>query len=93
MPLWRKQDGPGDYLDGLLQDYDAGLQMLPNPPFYPRPLVGHFANAYGFKRRVWWDSEADLGFAYALNGLPMNDESNAMAEAEIEVFKAVAQAA
>jgi CubicO group peptidase (beta-lactamase class C family) len=92
-PLWRQSDGAGDYEDGLFQHYGAGEQILPNPPFYPRPLVGHFGNAYGFNGGVWWDEQADLCFAYALNGVPMGDESDALSDAERAIFVAIAQAA
>ncbi|WP_439141174.1 serine hydrolase domain-containing protein [Pseudooctadecabacter sp.] len=90
-PLWRQTDGPGVYENGLFQDYGAGEQILPDPPFYPRPLVGHFGNAYGFNGGVWWDAEADLCFAYALNGVPMGEESDALSTAELAIFEAVAQ--
>ena len=75
-PLWHRNDGPGDYLDGLMQDYGAGLQFLPSPNFYPRALKGHFANAYGFKGGVWNDDAAGVSFAYALNGFPIGDEGD-----------------
>lgn len=90
-PLWRQADGPGAYENGLFQNYGAGEQILPAPPFYPRPLVGHFGNAYGFNGGVWWDAEADLCFAYALNGVPMGEDSDALSAAELAIFDAVAQ--
>ena len=90
-PLWRQQDGPGDYADGLMQHYGAGLQFLDTPPFYPRPLVGHFANAYGFKGGVWCDDTNDIAFAYALNGAEMGDESDALSAAEQQIFAAISQ--
>ena len=89
-PIWRQSDGPGAYLDGLMQDYGSGLQILPQPPFYPRPLVGHFANAYGFKGGVWYDAATDTAFAYALNGLAVGDESDALSEDERAIFAAIA---
>ena len=92
-PLWRHTDGPGDYEGGLFQDYGAGEQLLTDPSFYPRPLVGHFGNAYGFNGGVWWDAQADICFAYALNGVAMGDESDALSDAERAIFAAVAQAA
>jgi CubicO group peptidase (beta-lactamase class C family) len=92
-PLWQQTDGDGDYLDGLFQDYGAGEQILSKPPFYPRPLVGHFGNAYGFNGGVWWDPEADICFAYALNGVPMGDENDALSEAEHAIFAVIAQVA
>lgn len=92
IPLWRQTDGDGEYLDGLFQDYGAGEQILPDPPFYPRPLVGHFGNAYGFKGGVWWDTEADLCFVYALNGAAMGDESDELGSSERAIFDAIDQA-
>lgn len=92
-PGWRLTDGDGYNLDGLFQDYGAGEQILPNPPFYPRPLVGHFGNAYGFNGGTWWDAEADICFAYALNGVAMGQESDALSDAERAIFDAVAQVA
>lgn len=91
MPLWRHTDGPGDYLDGLFQDYGAGLQLLPDPPFYPRPLIGHFGNAYGFNGGIWWDAEARIAFAYALNGLAEGNESDALSPDELAMFAGVAR--
>lgn len=92
-PLWRQSDGPGDYEDNLFQNYGAGEQILPAPPFYPRPLVGHFGNAYGFNGGVWWDEQADLCFAYALNGVAMDDDRDALSDAERAIFDAIAQLA
>lgn len=89
-PLWRRSDGPGEYLGGLMHSYGHGLQILPDPPFYPRPLVGHFANAYGFCGGVWYDTVAKTGFSYALNGLPLGDEDDALRDAEKRIFDAVA---
>ena len=89
-PLWRAADGPGDYLDGLMQNYGAGLQFLDTLAFYPRPLVGHFANAYGFRGGVWFDAAANLSFAYGLNGFEFGDESDALSPEEIRIFDAVA---
>lgn len=90
-PVWTPDMGPGDYLDGLMQSYGWGLQILDTPPFYPRPLIGHFANAYGLAGGVWYDRAADLAFAYCLNGLDSGDESDALRPAERAIFDAVAQ--
>ncbi|WP_333711979.1 serine hydrolase domain-containing protein [Yoonia sp.] len=88
--LWHQQDGPGDYLDGVFQHYGAGLEIFDRPTFYPRPLIGHFGNAYGFNGGVWYDGQADLAFAYALNGLEMGDEDDRFSDDERAIFDAVA---
>lgn len=77
----------------LFQSYAWGAQILDEPTFYPRPLIGHFANAYGFCGGLWRDTEADLSFVYALNGLPMGDEDDGLRPEERAIFDAVAQAA
>lgn len=89
--LWHQQDGPGDYLDGVFQHYCAGLQIFDAPAFYPRPLVGHFGNAYGFNGGVWYDAQAGLAFAYALNGLELGDEDDRFSVQERAIFDAFAQ--
>ena len=92
-PLWTQAMGPGDYLGGLMQNYGWGVQILPDPPFYPRPLVGHFANAYGFAGGVWYDRAADIAFVIALNGLEMGDEADALRPAERALFAEAAKLA
>ena len=89
-PLWTPAMGPGDYLDGVFDSYGHGLQIFANPSFYPRPLIGHFANAYGFSGGVWWDAARQTAFCYALNGLPMGDEDDAFRPEELAIFQAVA---
>ena len=89
--LWTPAMGPGDYLDGVFESYGAGVQIFEAPRFYPRPLVGHFGNAYGFNGGVWYDAARELGFAYALNGLKVDDEADAFSEAELAIFDAIAQ--
>lgn len=89
--LWHQQDGPGAYLDGVFQHYGAGLQIFDAPAFYPRPLVGHFGNAYGFNGGVWYDAQAGLAFAYALNGLELGDEDDRFSVQERAIFDAVAE--
>ena len=89
-PFWTPQMGAGDTLSGVFESYGAGLQIFENPSFYPRPLIGHFANAYGFTGGVWWDRARNAAFCYALNGLPMGDESDAFRPEELEIFWAVA---
>jgi hypothetical protein len=83
---------PGDTLGGHFQGYSTGLQILPDPSFYPRPLIGHFANAYGFTGGIWYDRLACAAFTYALNGMPMGDEDDVMSNEELAIFAAVAQA-
>lgn len=89
-PLWRQHVGDGDYLDGVFAHYGAGLQYFDTPAFYPRPLVGHFGNAYGFNGGVWYDAAAGAAFTYALNGLPLGEESDAFSAAELAIFRAIA---
>ncbi len=91
-PLWSPKMGPGDTGSGVFDGYGMGLQIFDNPNFYPRPLIGHFANAYGFTGGVWWDRQAGAAFAYALNGLPIGDEDDDFGKEELAIFAAVAQA-
>lgn len=89
--LWRADPartiGPPD----LFQSYGWGVQILPHPSFYPRPLMGHFANAYGFCGGIWWDAQAQTAFAYAFNGLAVGDEDDALRPEECAIFDSVAQ--
>ncbi|SLN30356.1 serine hydrolase domain-containing protein [Pseudooctadecabacter jejudonensis] len=86
---WR--DGQGAVLgpDGLFQSYAWGLQIYDDPAFYPHPLRGHFAKAYGMCGGVWSDPTRDVQFAYVLNGLPMNDENDALRPEELAIFKTI----
>ncbi len=88
--LWRRADGGGDYLDGLFQDYGAGVQFLDAPPFWPRPLIGHFGSAYGFNGGIWWDGAARVAMAYALNGVPVGDEGDDLSGAERAILDGIA---
>uniref|UniRef100_A0AAN0MLP5 Uncharacterized protein n=1 Tax=Yoonia rhodophyticola TaxID=3137370 RepID=A0AAN0MLP5_9RHOB len=90
-PLWTPQMGPGDYLDGAFESYGAGLQIFEHPRFYPRPLIGHFGNAYGFAGGIWFDRKRGCSFAYALNGLPMGAESDAVLAEENRIFDVIAE--
>lgn len=90
IPLWTPQMGGGDYLDGVFESYGAGVQIFEKPCFYPRPLIGHFGNAYGFNGGVWYDPTADIRFAYVLNGLPIGDEADAFSPDELQIFNAIA---
>ena len=89
-PLW--SPGPPEPSD-LWDQYGAGLMILRRPSFYPRPLIGHFANAYGLAGGVWHDPDAGLSFAYALNGLPVGDEDDALRPAERRIFEVVSHLA
>ncbi len=85
--LWSPDRGPTpDEFDS----YGWGIQFLDSPGFFPRPIVGHFANAYGFAGGIWYDRETDTAFAYALNGLPLGDEDDALRPEEQQIFAAVA---
>lgn len=89
-PLWSPDMGAGDTLGGVFESYGAGLQIFGTPRFYPRPLIGHFANAYGFSGGVWWDKARNAAFCYALNGLPMGDDSDAFRAEELAIFQRIA---
>ncbi|MBT8410558.1 MAG: hypothetical protein KJP02_02010, partial [Octadecabacter sp.] len=79
--------------DDLFQDYGWGVQILPDPSFYPHPLIGHFANAYGFCGGVWWDAQSEIAFTYAFNGLAVGDDDDALRAEEVAIFNAIAQGA
>jgi CubicO group peptidase (beta-lactamase class C family) len=90
--LWTPMSGPGDYGDGFLESTGPGLLVFDDPAFYPRPLVGHFASAYGLLAGAWHDPLARASFAYVLNGLPLGDEDDAWHPEERAIFDAVARA-
>lgn len=90
--LWTPATGPGDYGDGFLESAGAGLLVYDDPAFYPRPLTGHFANAYGMLAGAWHDRLRGASFAYVLNGLPLGDEDDAWRPEELAIFDAVARA-
>jgi CubicO group peptidase (beta-lactamase class C family) len=90
--LWAPILGPGDYGDGFLESTGPGLLVYDNPAFYPRPLVGHFADAYGILAGAWHDRIAGASFAYVLNGLPEGDKDEGWRPEELAIFAAVAQA-
>ncbi|TNC62457.1 serine hydrolase domain-containing protein [Rubellimicrobium roseum] len=90
--LWTPSMGPGDYGDGFLESTGAGLLIFDDPAFYPRPLIGHFANAYGLLAGAWHDRLRGASFAYVLNGLPEGDEDDAWHPEERLIFDAVARA-
>jgi CubicO group peptidase (beta-lactamase class C family) len=87
--LWTPDMGSIENPDGVFDSYGWGQQFLDKPSFYPRPLVGHFGNAYGFKGGIWWDKANQTAFAYALNGAPMGDDSDALHPAEKTIFETV----
>lgn len=89
--LWTPALGPGDYGDGFLESTGAGLLVYDDPAFYPRPLVGHFANAYGILAGAWHDRLRGASFAYVLNGLPEGDEDDGWRPEERAIFDAVAR--
>lgn len=91
--LWTPMMGPGDYGDGLLESTGAGVLVFDDPAFYPRPLVGHFASAYGLVAGAWHDRLRGASFAYVLNGLPDGDEEDGWRPEERAIFDAVARAA
>jgi hypothetical protein len=84
--------GSGDYGDGFLESTGPGLLVFDDPAFYPRPLVGHFASAYGIVAGAWHDRLRGASFAYVLNGLPLGDEDDAWRPEERAIFDAVARA-
>ena len=87
--LWTPSMGPGDYSNGIFESYGMGLQILDNPALYPRPLIGHFGNAYGFLGGVWYDREKNAGFAYALNGAPIDAPDDSLMAEEHALFTAI----
>jgi hypothetical protein len=84
--------GPGDYGDGFLESTGPGLLIYDDPAFYPRPLLGHFASAYGILAGAWHDPLRGASFAYVLNGLEEGDEDDAWHLEELAIFAVVAQA-
>ena len=76
--------------NGVLDVYGWGVQHIRAPGFYPRPIIGHFANAYGFSGGVWYDAERDAAFVIALNGRALGDDSDDLHPSEATLFAAVA---
>ena len=89
--LWTTSMGPTLGPEGVFQDYGPGLMIHDAPAFYPRPLIGHFANAYGLNGGIWYDAATETAFAYAFNGLPLGEESDAFSDAERALFDGIAQ--
>ena len=84
--------GPMDGDHEVLESYGAGLQIFDHPSFYPNRLIGHAACAYGMKGGVWQDLVTGASFAYVLNGLPQEPDSDAFEPEELQIFRAMAQA-
>jgi len=91
--LWSAGDSPVDGPADLFARYGWGVQMLDDPAIYPRPLVGHFANAHGMVGGVWRDDAARSRLVYILNGLPMDDDpdDDRLRPQEAALLKALAQ--
>ena len=90
--LWSPEMGGMDDPTGVVDAYGAGLMFHDRPDFYPRPLIGHFANAYGFCGGLWFDAARDAALVIALNGLPEGEGADALRPEETALFDAVAQA-
>ena len=89
--LWRAPVGRLQRPDDVFGDYGWGLMTLDNPAIYPRPLIGHFATAYGFLGGIWWDDARQAAIAYGLNGLPEGDDSDDLHPEEAQIFAAIAE--
>lgn len=89
--LWRAPAGRLQRPADVFGDYGWGLMTLDNPAIYPRPLIGHFAIAYGFLGGIWWDEARQAAVAYGLNGLREGDDSDDLHPEEAEIFAAVAE--
>jgi CubicO group peptidase (beta-lactamase class C family) len=86
--LW---SGPTDAPE-VFQSYGLGVQFLDTPAFWPRPVMGHFGNAYGFAGGLWKDRVTGVAFVVALNGLPEGDEDDRLREEELALYGALAHA-
>lgn len=84
-PSWLRRPG-----DPMLAGTAPGLVLLDDPALVPRPLHGHFADAYGILAGAWRDPMRGLSFAYVLNGLPLGDEAEGWREPERAILRAVA---
>ena len=45
---------------------------------------------YAVARGVWHDRQAGVSLAYALNGLPLGDDSDALRQEELAILRALA---
>jgi hypothetical protein len=84
-------DDPANVSAGLFQAYGWGVMRLDRPDLYPRPLIGHFANAYGLCAGAWWDDARQGAFAYVLNGLPLGDDDDRLRPEELAILRHVAE--
>ncbi len=84
-PSWLRRPG-----DPMLAGTAPGLVLLDDSTLHPRPLHGHFADAYGLLAGAWRDPGRGLSFAYVLNGLPLGDEAEGWREPERAILRAVA---
>ncbi len=66
-----------------------GVQFLDRPVLWPRPVMGHFGNAYGFVGGAWRDRETGVAFAVALNGLEVGDEDDGFRAEERGLYEEV----
>lgn len=94
-PIWRPEMGETAGDAELHGAYGLGLRFLAPGALYPRPLVGHFASAYGLVGGAWWDAERRTAFAYLLNGAAeqAGDADDRFLPAERAIFAAVGRAA
>lgn len=93
MPLWSPVLGPHDGPDDVYQSWGFGIQLLTRPPDYPRPLAGHFGDAYGIRSGAWWDAKKKTAFAYILNGVPEREgpEADSFSDDERAIFAALSK--
>jgi CubicO group peptidase (beta-lactamase class C family) len=90
-PMLWQGDPPTAGDAGLMQAFGWGIMRLIRPDLYPRPLFGHFANAYGLVAGLWRDPGAGVTFVYLLNGLPEGDEDDALRPEEAAMFAQAAR--
>ncbi len=92
-PLWSPDKGPADGSGSVYGTWGFGLQILDDPPHWPRPLVGHFADAYGLRGGIWHDAATGDAFAYLLNGVAevTGPGADAFSRAETDLFAAAAE--
>ena len=88
--LWTTAQGATLGPAEVFRDYGPGLQIYEAPTFWPRPLYGHFGNAYGLRAGIWYDAEKAAAFAYALNGMPLGEEDDDFTPAERAIFDGLA---
>ncbi len=88
--LWQPDSGETVGPQGVFESYGMGLQIYDRPRFYPRPLIGHFAEAYGFFGGAFWDQERQTAFAFGFNGEP-EGVGNDFRPEELRTFELVAK--